>query len=210
MRLFEEVVVRIQACQPSHFAFPRLINLHHTNRSSLQVPKRKGEYQLLCPTSSHTPTMMPHALSTNSGCAPGGRATTSCCCSRGQPARVVRAAALHEAASQLVPQLTDLSEAHAAAVSLAVLASQPEALQPGAAAVTSPPAPYTPGPVEVGWQIWFAAVVSTIPFVIGRAGRMPQACSGSTTLGWLTRILISLWLPCGWGSWRPCQHDRLT
>lgn len=26
---------------------------------------------------------------------------------------------------------------------------------------------YTPGPVEVGWQIWFAAVVSTIPFVIG-------------------------------------------
>jgi hypothetical protein len=26
---------------------------------------------------------------------------------------------------------------------------------------------YVPGPVEVGWQIWFAAVVSTIPFIIG-------------------------------------------
>ena len=128
--------------------------------------------------SIHIPTMTPHALSTKSGCAPGGRATTSCCCSRGQPARVVRAAALHEAASQLVPQLTDLSDAHAAAVSLAVLASQtPDALQPGAAAVTSPPAPYTPGPVEVGWQIWFAAVVSTIPFVIGRAGRALHTCS---------------------------------
>eukprot|EP00882_Tetradesmus_deserticola_P017467 GHRQ01018709.1.p3 GENE.GHRQ01018709.1~~GHRQ01018709.1.p3 ORF type:complete len:141 (+),score=41.83 GHRQ01018709.1:406-828(+) len=29
------------------------------------------------------------------------------------------------------------------------------------------PSTYVPGPVEVGWQIWFAAVVSTVPFVIG-------------------------------------------
>jgi hypothetical protein len=29
------------------------------------------------------------------------------------------------------------------------------------------PSTYVPGPIEVGWQIWFAAVVSTVPFVIG-------------------------------------------
>ncbi|WIA28745.1 hypothetical protein OEZ86_011279 [Tetradesmus obliquus] len=29
------------------------------------------------------------------------------------------------------------------------------------------PSTYVPGPVEVGWQIWFAAFVSTVPFVIG-------------------------------------------
>jgi hypothetical protein len=61
-----------------------------------------------------------------------------------------------------VPQISYLSDVHSAAASLAELATQSDVqLQAG------PSSSYTPGPVEVGWQIWFAAVVSTIPFVIG-------------------------------------------
>lgn len=72
----------------------------------------------------------------------------------------------------MVSDVTAMSDAHmaaAAAASLPVLAD----LQPGiavAAGVPDPhitPSTYTPGPVEVGWQIWFAAFVSTVPFVIG-------------------------------------------
>jgi hypothetical protein len=29
------------------------------------------------------------------------------------------------------------------------------------------PSTYVPGPVEVGWEIWFGAIIATIPFVIG-------------------------------------------
>lgn len=36
-----------------------------------------------------------------------------------------------------------------------------------AAIVPADSSTYVPGPVEVGWQIWFAAFISTIPFVIG-------------------------------------------
>lgn len=38
---------------------------------------------------------------------------------------------------------------------------------PASAVLPVDPSTYTPGPVEVGWQIWFAAIVSTIPFAIG-------------------------------------------
>eukprot|EP00877_Chromochloris_zofingiensis_P014948 jgi/Chrzof1/9707/Cz04g12260.t1 len=46
---------------------------------------------------------------------------------------------------------------------------------------------FTPGPVEVGWEIWFGAVAATIPFVIGAyefgkrilIQRRCKVCSGS-------------------------------
>lgn len=41
------------------------------------------------------------------------------------------------------------------------------AVAAAAAVVPVDPSTYVPGPAEVGWQIWFAAIVSTIPFVIG-------------------------------------------
>ncbi|KAF6259529.1 hypothetical protein COO60DRAFT_1700806 [Scenedesmus sp. NREL 46B-D3] len=53
-------------------------------------------------------------------------------------------------------------------------AASSAAAETAAAAVTAAeaitpvdPSAYVPGPVEVGWQIWFAAFVSTVPFVIG-------------------------------------------
>ena len=40
---------------------------------------------------------------------------------------------------------------------------------PAAAAAAGPgsAAGFTPGPVEVGWEIWFGAVVGVVPFAIG-------------------------------------------
>lgn len=70
--------------------------------------------------------------------------------------------------AQLAPHLLVLQDAQLAAA--AALQSAAD-LQAGAVATAADapilPSAYTPGPVEVGWQIWFAAVVSTIPFVIG-------------------------------------------
>jgi len=82
-----------------------------------------------------------------------------------------------------------MSDAHmaAAAASLPVLAD----LQPGTAVAAGvadlpiTPSTYTPGPVEVGWQIWFAAFVSTVPFVIGAyefGKRIVSRCLASS--GW--------------------------
>lgn len=79
--------------------------------------------------------------------------------------RPVRCRASVNEVAQLVPQITDLSDVHTAAASLAELATQPAQMQLQAGPSTT--AGYTPGPVEVGWQIWFAAIVSTIPFVVG-------------------------------------------
>lgn len=76
-------------------------------------------------------------------------------------------------AAQIADQVLQLSQPDvAAAVSaLPVLAD----LQAGATAIAAASDvqsavstyTYTPGPIEVGWQIWFAAFVSTVPFVIG-------------------------------------------
>lgn len=70
--------------------------------------------------------------------------------------------------AQLAPHLLVLQDAQLAAA--AALQSAAD-LQAGAVATAADaavsPSAYVPGPVEVGWQIWFAAAVSTIPFVIG-------------------------------------------
>jgi hypothetical protein len=101
-------------------------------------------------------------------------ATAQKCCSRSTPHhhhRQTRCRSSPHDIVQLVPHLTTLADVHLAS-SLPVLAD----LQAGAFATASAPADvpatvstttYTPGPVEVGWQIWFAAIVSTVPFVIG-------------------------------------------
>jgi hypothetical protein len=44
------------------------------------------------------------------------------------------------------------------------------------------PSTYVPGPVEVGWQIWFAAFVSTWPFVIGAYEFGKRIVSGCTAM----------------------------
>lgn len=69
--------------------------------------------------------------------------------------------------AQLAPHFPVLQDAQLAAAAALQSAA---GLQAGAVATAADAAvsfAYTPGPVEVGWQIWFAAVVSTIPFVIG-------------------------------------------
>jgi hypothetical protein len=45
--------------------------------------------------------------------------------------------------------------------------------------------------VEVGWQIWFAAIVSTIPFVIGAYEFGKRIVSGTATARYK-----AVWLLC--------------
>jgi hypothetical protein len=97
------------------------------------------------------------------------------CCSRSTPHyhhRHTRCQSSPQDIVQLAPHITALAADVHLASSLRVLAD----LQASASAAASAPADvpaavstsaYTPGPVEVGWQIWFAAIVSTVPFVIG-------------------------------------------
>ena len=49
------------------------------------------------------------------------------------------------------------------ATTAAAAAADVEGMPPGPVDLST----YVPGPVEVGWQIWFGAIIATIPFVIG-------------------------------------------
>lgn len=53
------------------------------------------------------------------------------------------------------------------------------------------PSTYVPGPVEVGWQIWFAAIISTVPFVIGAYEFGKRIVSG-TAADTATRAMLLL------------------
>lgn len=68
-------------------------------------------------------------------------------------------------------------------LSLLVSADVTASKAAAAAAVTPvDPGTYVPGPVEVGWQIWFAAIISTVPFVIGAYEFGKRIVSGSAAL----------------------------
>lgn len=77
----------------------------------------------------------------------------------------------HVASRSLPPHIIDTAAHTTVAVlpanTIADLASAAPSTAEAAAQVPVAVSTYTPGPVEVGWQIWFAAAVSTVPFVIG-------------------------------------------
>lgn len=119
---------------------------------------------------------MAHTMHTS-----GATATRAhkCCCSRSTPQhhhhhhRQTRCRSSPQDIVQLAPHITTLADVHLASAlhlldlqagaSAAVAAASAPADVPAAVSTSA----YTPGPVEVGWQIWFAAIVSTVPFVIG-------------------------------------------
>jgi hypothetical protein len=93
----------------------------------------------------------------------------------------------------------------AAAASAAAEALQPEAAASAAAAAAAA-ASYTPGPVEVGWEIWAGFVAGVIPFVIASVEFGKRVVSG----GWPADAVCSPHprRPSTALAFSPCQLSR--